>query len=157
MSQYVQTAIWKFAPHQGNTLLVFLALGDWGDDEGEGWAMIEPLATKTRQSARNVRYALRQLTLGGYIAWDETAGRGKKTAFHINLQKLQPFKLEKPARKAANCDRAIMNIQNHTKPPLSPLPKAKPDCTRCLGTGMRASYSRPDRPVLCECVEEQSA
>ena len=157
MSQYVQTAIWKFAPHKGNTLLVFLALGDWADDDGEGWAMVEPLAKKSRQSERNVQYALRQLTLGGYVEWQESSGRGRKTAFRIKVHKLHPLAAENGARKGAKRDSAIRNIQNHTKPPISPFRKANPDCTRCMGTGLRGSYSQPGKAVECECVEEQSA
>lgn len=57
MSVKVQALIWEHAPYRGNTLIAFLALGDWSDDEGVSWPKMATLAKKSRQS--NPERALR--------------------------------------------------------------------------------------------------
>lgn len=67
MSAEVQGLVWKYSPHKGSTLIVFLALADWSDPEGVSWPSIATLALKTRQSERNTQYCIRELEQSGYL------------------------------------------------------------------------------------------
>jgi len=87
MSTEVQALVWKFSPHKGSTLIVFLALADWSDDYGKSWPSVSKLATKTRQSERNTQYCIRELEQDGYL----TVLKRKETSsqYIINLSKLE--------------------------------------------------------------------
>jgi hypothetical protein len=95
MSVKVQALIWEHAPYRGNTLLTFLALGDWSNDEGVCWPKIATLAKKSRQSVRNARYAVELLCRDGFLVVDVNPGRGHQNDFRLNLQKLQHLASQK--------------------------------------------------------------
>jgi hypothetical protein len=88
MSVEVQALIWKHAPYRGNTLIAFLALGDWSDDEGVSWPKMASLAKKSRQSIRNAHYAVELLKRDRFLSIESHRGAGKHNQFRINMQKL---------------------------------------------------------------------
>lgn len=125
MSVKVQSLIWEYAPYRGNTLLAFLALGDWSDDEGYCWPKMKSLAKKSRQSVRNAGYAIEVLCRDGFLAVDIQPGRGHQNDFRINLQKLQVLASEnlqnattKPAKR--NTKTCKTRQRNKEEPSLDP-------------------------------------
>jgi len=67
MSIKLMTAVWQHAAVDGRRLLLLLALADNCSDEGMCYPSVKYLAQKTRQSERNVQYALRYLEENGWI------------------------------------------------------------------------------------------
>jgi hypothetical protein len=126
MSIKIMNLIWEVAPYRGNTLLTFLALGDWSNDEGVCWPRIETLAKKSRQSVRSAQYALDELQKDGMVAVVVNPGRGHQNEFQINAQKLHqlrndekvqsaPQMVQNATVKGAKRDSAIR--KNHQEPP----------------------------------------
>jgi hypothetical protein len=103
MSTEVQALVWKFSPHKGSTLIVFLALADWSDDYGKSWPSIAKLAIKTRQSERNTQYCIRELEQDGYLS----VIKRKETSsqYIINVGKL-----EGGAKIAPMPDEGVQNV-----------------------------------------------
>ena len=126
MSVKVQALIWEIAPYRGNTLLAFLALGDWSDDDGVCWPKMPSLARKSRQSLRSAQYAIEQMCVDGFVAVHVNPGRGNENEFQINMQKLHDlFKAGKNmqfAPKHAKRDIAIR--KNRHEPSVEPKSKS---------------------------------
>jgi hypothetical protein len=95
LSVKVQSLVWEHAPYRGNTLLAFLALADWSDDEGLSWPNMPTLAKKSRQSVRSAQYAVELLVRDEFLAVDVNPGRGRNNEFRINMQKLHLLANEK--------------------------------------------------------------
>jgi hypothetical protein len=119
----VQALIWAHAPYRGNTLLAFLALGDWADDGGYCWPKMATLAKKSRQSLRNAHYSVKTLEGDGFLTVDAKRGARGKNNFQINMQKLHTIAaMQKKAGKCANGDSQICKTEQHNKeePSLEP-------------------------------------
>jgi hypothetical protein len=124
VSVKVQALIWEFAPYRGNTLLAFLALGDWSDDEGLCWPHMNTLAKKSRQSLRSVQYAVEMLSRDGFLEMEVNPGAGRKNQFKINMQKLRVLSVtqtQKTAEKGAKRD-IVIRKNRHDPSIKSPLP-----------------------------------
>jgi hypothetical protein len=124
MSIRVQALIWEHAPYHGNTLLAFLALGDWSDDKGHCWPKMETLARKSRQSERGAQYAIQALCRDGFLSVEVNPGKGRQNDFRINLQKLHLLEGERvqtTTTKGANGNRKRCKTQQRNKE--EPLPE----------------------------------
>jgi len=88
MSVKIMSVVWEHAPYTAGSLLVFLALADWSNDEGVSWPSIGKIAAKTRLERRSIQYIIRQLKKDGMIQIEEGGGRGKQHRFTINVQNL---------------------------------------------------------------------
>src|SRR5919109_85082 len=119
MSITIMSLVWNRAPLQGGALLTLLALADWANDEGECWPSIPKLATKSRQSARNVRYILRDLEEEGFVSVQVHPGLHHTNYYHLNiakLQNLQPLQgLEKNLQPLQGSEN--VTLQNTTAKP----------------------------------------
>jgi hypothetical protein len=118
MSIEVQALIWKHAPYRGNTLIAFLALGDWSDDEGVSWPKMASLAKKSRQSIRNAHYAVELLERDGFLSIESHRGAGKHNQFRINMQKLHILSgknVQSATKKYATSDTKICKTEQPNK------------------------------------------
>lgn len=86
MSWQAQRAVWAHSEAKGNTLLTLLAISDFLNQETHlAWPSVATLARRTRQTERNVRYALKSLRLSGEITIVDGAGPGGSNCYTINL------------------------------------------------------------------------
>src|SRR5215471_11255119 len=96
MSVKVMTLVWRRSHccADPSSLVVLLALADWSNNRGESNPSLKRLASKARQSVRNVQFVLRRLEADGYlvVAPDSKSGRGRTSTYRLNLQKLKAIK-----------------------------------------------------------------
>lgn len=153
----LQRMIWKVAPFRSDTLLLFLALSEWADPEtGAGWTVSEALMAKTRQTRRNLQYCIARLKAEGWLEWEGKPGRGKlRIAFRINAQRLRDLY----GKGAIGDTEKGANFASHPRVYIKPNISNQENqeiCSRCSGTGQRASYSLPGKIVPCECQEQKA-
>jgi DnaD/phage-associated family protein len=74
----VQSYVWENSKAKGSALLLLLAIADHAHDDGDGaYPSVETLASKCRQSERNVQRLLRELsTLGEIVIRDQEGPHG---------------------------------------------------------------------------------
>jgi hypothetical protein len=97
MSVKAMSAVWERSNQKGSSLLVMLALADWGDDNGQNiYPAIETIARKTRLGVRAVRYLLSQLEASGELVIERNAHQNK------NGQWTNLFRLNIPQERDAN-------------------------------------------------------
>jgi len=80
--------VWQQAPYSGNTLLVFLALADWCNDDGFCWPSMLQLANKARIEKRSAQRIIRHLAEDGMITIDEGGGRRQPHRYHIQVSRV---------------------------------------------------------------------
>lgn len=153
MSVKVQSLIWEHAPYRGNTLLAFLALGDWSDDEGYCWPKMATLARKSRQSVRSAQYAVELLCRDGFLAVDVKPGKGHQNDFHVNLQKLHLLaaqKVQSTTAKGANGDskRCKTRQANKEDPSLDPSVIRQGGKAALSGTYSQRDFDERDQRLM---------
>ena len=112
MSIKVMDMVWQNATDlQGNDLLVMLALADWANEQGACWPSVPKLAEKARVAERTVRYIIRRLEERGYIQIEEQRGRNHTNQYLLNLQVLQPKKVQ-PLQVSVPVKPASYDTQN---------------------------------------------
>jgi hypothetical protein len=87
MSIEVMNLVWKHAPYEGKIMLALLALADWSNDDGESWPSIAVVAKKSRQSERNVQYAMRKFEKDDLVRPQDRYKTSR--IYRINLEKLE--------------------------------------------------------------------
>lgn len=107
MSLRVQSLVWERVPYSAGTLLVFLALADWSNDEGESWPSMPTLAIKARMSERNAQMCIRQVKKDGFLSVKRGGGMGKSNHYLINIDRLQAL----PAIKITKAQRSRQTVQ----------------------------------------------
>jgi hypothetical protein len=117
MSIKVMNLVWENAPYEGNTLLTLLALADRADDEGVCWPSVLTLATKTRQSERNVQRCLAKIAKDGFLY--RNFRKDESTLYRIPLEKFRGDKLS-PAPKGRQAGTEGVTGQVVSKPCVSP-------------------------------------
>lgn len=80
--------VWERAPYTAGSLLVFLALADWANDDGVAWPSMERLAEKTRIDKRSAQRIVRQLQKDGMIQIEEGGGRAKQHRYFIQVERV---------------------------------------------------------------------
>lgn len=90
MSVKVQALIWEHYPSGGSELVLALALADWANHDGTGiWASVPLMASKTRQSDRNVQYQLAKMKKNGWLVMvDPPGGQHRSTTYRIPIDRL---------------------------------------------------------------------
>lgn len=114
MSVKIMSLVWERAPYTAGSLLVFLALADWSNDEGVCWPSIAKIANKTRLERRSIQYIIRQLKEDDMIEIEEGRGRGHQHRYSIKVQNL---------RLLPNLTKDEINELNAQ--PIAPLPEIK--------------------------------
>lgn len=102
MSVRVMGLVWA-AKLDPTEKLVLLALADHAGHDGERvYPGVELTAWKTGLSERAVQYNIRRLESGGYLVRQSpgTGGRGNRTEYRIDLEKLEPREYVKGAKSA---------------------------------------------------------
>lgn len=124
--------VWECSPHSDDTLLTFLALADWSDDDGFCFPGIAQIAKKSRQSERNAKRCIRRLVDEEFLSIvDSGGGRGNRPKYQINIDKLSYFsklkgdnqnaeRVTMETLKGDNGDIAIR--KNRQEPSVNPLP-----------------------------------
>jgi len=119
MSIRVMSKVWDSAPYSEDTLLTFLALADWADDDGHCFPGIQQIAGKSRQCERNAQRCIKRLVEDGFlVVINPGGGRGNRPKYQINIDKLAPISKQKGDNKnikrvtldtvkGDNCDNAI--------------------------------------------------
>jgi|ERR1041385_3864030 hypothetical protein len=131
MSVRVMSKVWEYSPHSENTLLTFLALADWADEEGNCFPSMAKIAAKSRQSERNAQRCIHDLVEQGWITLvDVGGGRGNRPTYQINIDKLSSFSKSKKGdiddRKRVTLTTEKGDIddiairKNHQEPSLEP-------------------------------------
>lgn len=159
MSIRVQSLIWEFAPYEGNTLLTFLALGDWADDEGFCWPRMEQLAKKSRQSIRSSQYAVSKLSKDGYLIRVCGSGKGNSNEFHINMQKLHLLsgqRVQSTTPKGAIHDTKGCKLKHRNKEDPSLDPSVTVNCPTCGNQKLIHQHPSIPGPRLVPCPDCQS-
>lgn len=85
MSIRVQSLVWEHSQHEGNDLLLLLAIADHADDAGQAFPSIGRLAKKARMAVRTVQYALDRLKRSGELTVHIKAGPRQANLFQVNL------------------------------------------------------------------------
>jgi hypothetical protein len=135
VSWEAQRGVWAHSTAKGNTLLTLLAIADFLNRESHmAWPAVSTLAKKTRQTERNVRYALKKLRESGEITIIEGAGPAGCNCYTINLpydgrpeilplQRFQGAKISggkgstsDPAKISANLVNPNLEIDNEIDP-----------------------------------------
>jgi helix-turn-helix protein len=141
--------VWKHAKGvQGNDLVILLALADWSNDQGLCWPSISSLARKARVSERTARYALGRLETGNYLTRIEHHGRTHTNEYLLNLQVLEPEKVQQPLQVLEPVKPAISSIKpasNDIKPAIAIA--AKPLIEPLINRQEREGASRQPAPV----------
>lgn len=91
MSAYLTGLVWRCGCYDSGTLLVFLALADWANDDGQRiFPHLEQLAKKARLSVRQSQRALRELEDDEMImaVKNATGGRGNRKEYNINVERV---------------------------------------------------------------------
>ncbi|MGB8601101.1 MAG: hypothetical protein WCD42_02780 [Rhizomicrobium sp.] len=126
MSLRLTADVLDYAPYDGGTLLVLLALASWANDDGTRiFPRIEAMAAKARLGVRATQYALRQLEEDGVLSV-VSAGRGRKTTeYRLEVQKMHlwPQDVERPKQRCKKCTSAAA--------PLPLQPAAPQRCNSC--------------------------
>lgn len=99
MSVKVMSLVFEHYPEGGSEMLLALALADFSNDDGTRiYPSVAALAKKTRQSDRNVQFALKKMLSNGFLTLIEAGGReGKKyraNEYRINLSFFQKIAIE---------------------------------------------------------------
>lgn len=89
MSVKVMARVWERSRHSGGALVLLLAMADFADDDGRCWPAVSTLATKSRMSERNARYALRALEASGEIRTVEGGGRSQTNGYVVTLDEVR--------------------------------------------------------------------
>lgn len=130
------SAVWEYAPYEGGTLLVLLALADYCNDEGgECWPNVASIAVKARLGVRQVNNILAQLKQEAVIISRRGGGRGVSSRYRVDVERLKslsvksnsvnPVSVKSPtetlqssSQNPAICDSAIR--KNRKEPSIEP-------------------------------------
>jgi helix-turn-helix protein len=95
--------VWKYAPYDGGTLLVLLALADWADDSGYCYPKVAAIARKARLGQRQTNNVLKLLANDDVVPLVQRGGgSGKPTGRRINLEMLKPASVNLDSLKSGS-------------------------------------------------------
>ncbi len=112
------SAIWEYAPYEGGTLLVLLALADYCNDEsGECWPNVASIAAKARLGVRQVNNILAQLKQEGVIISRRGGGRGVSSRYRVDVERLKSLSVKSNSVNPVSVKSATETLQSSSQNP----------------------------------------
>lgn len=90
MSIKILSLAWECDIEDRSDLLVFLALADFANDEGECWPSMRRVAEKARVTERGAQKIVRRLEAGGWLTIEAGGGRGGCNFYRLNPEPQTP-------------------------------------------------------------------
>ena len=118
ISVRIMSAVWEYAPYEGGTLLVLLALADYCNDEGgECWPNVASIAAKARLGVRQVNNILAQLKQEAAIISRRGGGRGVSSRYRVDVERLKSVSVKSNSVNPVSVKSATETLQSSSQNP----------------------------------------